>query len=443
MKKTNFIIILILTLVTLIIWFSCNPFTIKETKINSLNDFDNTDTIKATGASVLYVAPNGSPDASGTINDPLTLQEAILQIAPGGTIYMRGGTYTFSVQIDIPQGFDGTEANRTKLFAYNNEKPVLDFSPQPYISNDVNPRGIRLDANYWHIKGLEIMGASDNGMYISGNYNIIELCIFHHNRDSGLQLGRYSESYTSITQWPSYNLILNCDSYANDDPDNHEDADGFGCKLTTGYGNVFRGCIAHHNNDDGWDLFMKPETGVIGPVTLENCIAYSNGYYLDGRETPGDGNGFKLGGNGMPCDHILTRCIAFSNRVKGFWGNGNGGTMLVTNCTGYDNRNGANFKFDKGTHIFKNNLSFFSPETDYHYGTDVEYTNCWWKSNGTSVNGKGLVVSSDDFLSLIPTVTRNSDGSINLGNFLKLAPTSDLINAGTPTGTDIGAVESY
>jgi hypothetical protein len=117
--------------------------------------------------------------------------------------------------------------------------------------------------------------------------------------------------------------------------------------------------------------------------------------------------------------------------------------MTVTNCTGYDNRAGANLKFDKGTHIFKNNLSYFSTQTDYHYGTDVENTNVWWKSDGTCVNGKGLVVSAADFVSLTtPTFSRNADGSINLGNFLKLAPGSDLINAGTPAGTDIGAIES-
>ncbi|HYH01965.1 MAG TPA: right-handed parallel beta-helix repeat-containing protein, partial [Bacillota bacterium] len=387
----------------------------------------------------IVVAPNGTDNNPGTVDLPTSLKMAILRIQPGGIIYMRGGTYIFSTQVTIENTNNGNASSLKKILPYGSEKPILDFSSQPYISNEVNPRGMRMDGSYWHIQGLEIKGAADNGMYISGNHNTIELCVFHHNRDSGLQLGRYSEAYTSISQWPSYNLILNCDSYANDDPDNHEDADGFGCKLTTGYGNVFRGCFAHHNNDDGWDLFMKPETGVIGPVTLEDCVAWANGYHLDGSSSPGDGNGFKLGGNGMPCDNILIRCIAVQNRVKGFWGNGNGGTMTVTNCTGYDNKDGGNFRFDKGTHIFKNNLSYLSPDTDYHYGTDVDNSNVWWKSNGNCVNAKGLVVNASDFVSLAPTFNRNADGSLNLGNFLKLAPGSDLIGAGTPAGTDLGA----
>ena len=65
--------------------------------------------------------------------------------------------------------------------------------------------------------------------------------------------------------WPSDNLILNCTSYNNCD-EAMEDADGFAAKLTCGEGNVFRGCIAAYNADDGWDLFAKIATGKIGAV---------------------------------------------------------------------------------------------------------------------------------------------------------------------------------
>ena len=112
----------------------------------------------------------------------------------------------------------------------------------------------------------------------------------------------------------------------------------------------------------------------------------------------------------------------------------------MTNNTSWGNGE-ENIKFDTGTHVFTNNLSFQGTNSDHTTGTDVSSTNCWWK-NGVSVNAKGLVVSAADFVSLTPTITRNVDGSINLGNFLRLAPGSDLINAGTPSGTDIGAVES-
>jgi hypothetical protein len=61
-----------------------------------------------------------------------------------------------------------------------------------------------------------------------------------------------------------------------------ENADGFACKLTTGYGNVFDGCISYNNSDDGWDLYTKAESGPIGPVTIQNCIAFNNGMTTQG-----------------------------------------------------------------------------------------------------------------------------------------------------------------
>jgi hypothetical protein len=47
-------------------------------------------------------------------------------------------------------------------------------------------------------------------------------------------------------------------------------------------------------------------------------------------------------------------------------------------------------------------------------------------------------------VSLTPpgTVGRKPDGTPDLGNFLRLKPDSDLIGAGTPKGTVIGAIES-
>jgi hypothetical protein len=314
---------------------------------------------------------------------------------------------------------------------------VLDFAAQSFSSSN---RGLQLNGNFWHLRGLQIKNAGDNGLFIGGSNNTIELCTTDHNRDSGLQLGRHSSS-APPSEWPANNLILNCTSFDNFDPDNGEDADGFACKLTTGPGNVFRGCIAHHNIDDGWDLFTKTDTGPISPATIDRCVAYNNGRLSDGSTTTdSDGNGFKLGGDDIAVNHIVMRSVAFANKKHGFTFNSNPGSITVTNNTSWANGE-SNLKFDVGTHLFTNNLSFESGASDKRTGTDVSNTNCWW-INDVSVNGKGLLVSAADFISLTPTISRNSDGSVNFGNFLKLAAGSDLINAGTPTGADIGAIES-
>jgi len=409
--------------------------------VNSAGESGNSNQASATpqqsSAGDIIVAPNGTDSNPGTINAPTTLTAAITRIQPGQTIQMRGGTYNFSATITIARGNNGTASQPKNIFAFNGERPILDFSAQSFSSSN---RGLQLNGFFWRLRGLEVTGAGDNGIFIGGNNNTIERCVTHHNRDSGLQLSRHSSSAPQ-SEWPANNLILNCDSFDNFDPDNGEDADGFACKLTTGPGNVFRGCIAHNNIDDGWDLFTKTDTGPISPVTIENCISYNNGRLSTGSTTTAsDGNGFKLGGDGIPVNHTIRRSIAFGNKKHGITFNSNPGSITVTNNTSLNNGQ-ENIKFDTGTHVFTNNLSFQGTNSDHTTGTDVSSTNCWWK-NGVSVNAKGLVVSAADFVSLTPTVTRNADGSINLGNFLRLAPGSDLINAGTPSGTDIGAIES-
>jgi fibronectin type 3 domain-containing protein len=409
--------------------------------VNSFGESGNSNQASATpvqpSTGDIFVAPNGTDANAGTINAPTTLSAAITRIQPGQTIQMRGGTYNFSATITIARGNNGTASQPKNIFAFSGERPILNFSAQSFSSSN---RGIQLNGFFWHLRGLEVMGAGDNGIFIGGNNNNIELCVTHHNRDSGLQLGRHSSSAPQ-SEWPANNLILNCTSFDNFDPDNGEDADGFACKLTTGPGNVFRGCIAHHNVDDGWDLFTKDDTGPIGAVTIENCVSYNNGTLsTGGTTTDSDGNGFKLGGEDIAVNHVVRRSIAFGNKKHGFTFNRNNGSITFSNNTSWGNGE-ENIKFDEGSHIFSNNLSFQGTNSDHTTGTDVSSTNCWWK-NGVSVNAKGLVVSAADFVSLTPNITRNADGSINLGNFLRLAPGSDLINAGTPGGTDIGAVES-
>ena len=130
--------------------------------------------------------------------------------------------------------------------------------------------------------------------------------VFNDNQDTGLQISRYNTSAATIADWPSYNLILNCTSKNNCDNASMENADGFAAKLTCGEGNVFDGCMAYNNSDDGWDLFAKAATGPIGIVTIQNCVAFRNGFTEFGEGYGNcDGNGFKLGGSW----HWLCSCL--------------------------------------------------------------------------------------------------------------------------------------
>lgn len=127
----------------------------------------------------------------------------------------------------------------------------------------------------------------------------------------------------------------------------------FACKLTAGYNNVFSGCSSHHNLDDGWDCYTKLATGAIGPVQVENCVAYRNGYQLndDASETDwGNGagcNGFKMGGENIHVAHYLKDCISWGNKRSGVDSNYNPG-FKMRNVISYNNE-GPNIKLYSGT----------------------------------------------------------------------------------------------
>ncbi|RBM17574.1 pectate lyase [Streptomyces sp. PT12] len=320
----------------------------------------------------LYAAPDGSESAAGTESDPTTLTAALDRVASGGTIYLRGGSYGLAETVTIPQGNDGTAAARTTLSAYPGETPVLDFSAQ---SEDPANRGLAVNASFWHVYGIVVEHAGDNGIFVGGSDNVIERTVTRFNRDSGLQLSR-ATSDTPESEWPSNNLILSAVSHDNADSDG-EDADGFAPKLTVGPGNVFRHTVSHNNIDDGYDLYTKSDTGPIGAVTIENSLAYGNGTLSDGSQAGnGDRNGFKLGGEDIGVDHVLRDNIAADNGKHGFTYNRNTGSMAVSGNVSVGSAE-RNFNFDGGSSVFRDNVSCDSGSNDRTIG-DADSSNQFW-----------------------------------------------------------------
>jgi len=300
----------------------------------------------------LYVSPSGSAGASGTQSDPTTLASAVTKIAAGGTIYMRGGTYSLATTQTIAAGNNGTASALKTLSAYSGETPVLNFSAM--AEADAN-RGLALNGNYWHVYGIVVEHAGDNGIFVGGSNNTIERTVTRFNHDSGLQISRIASS-TPNSQWPANNLVLSSESHDNADSDG-EDADGFAAKLTVGTGNVFRYAVSHNNIDDGWDLYTKTDTGAIGPVTIEDSLSYNNGRLTDGTvNDSGDRNGYKLGGEDIGVNHFVRRSIAYNNGHHGFTYNRNPGSMTISNNISIDNAE-RNFSFDEGTSTFRSNTS--------------------------------------------------------------------------------------
>jgi hypothetical protein len=200
--------------------------------------------------------------------------------------------------------------------------------------------GLQVFGDYWNISGLKVTGSSAAGIRLAGNHNVVEDCEAFGNSNTGIQIGGLSTEPRG--NWPQGNLVQSCLSHDNVDPA-EEDSDGFAAKLCVGAGNAFRFCVSAHNCDDGWDLYTKRETGPIEPVLIEGCVAYGNGILSNGRATKGDGNGFKLGGEGLAVKNIARDCVAFSNSAEGFTCNSNP-AAVIEGAVSCDN-GAANFGF--------------------------------------------------------------------------------------------------
>jgi hypothetical protein len=397
--------------------------------------------INTTFATTYYVSYSGGSDTySGTSlgGSFKTITKAVSVAVAGDIIYLRGETHYYSTKISISK--NGTAAAKFSLLAYPGDatRPILDFSAMAFSSSN---RGIDLSGNYWYLKGFDIYKAGDNGMHISGAYNIVEFCAFYENQDTGLQLANGANN----------NKIINCDSYYNIDvPSGEGNADGFACKLDVGTGNSFKGCRSWQNSDDGWDGLLSTGFGQNPSTTYDSCWCFLNGYRKDVTASLGNGNGFKMGGNQEQHDATLRNCLSVYNRVKGFDQNNDIGSMILYNCTGY--KNNPNFgmnNYDPAAGkvmVVKNCISYLSRSASDVFRSVATRSNNSWQITGHTTP------AASDFVSLDTSVLRsprNADGSLPAITFMKLAQGSPYIDAGTDVGLpyygaapDVGYAES-
>lgn len=424
--------------------------------------------LSAAFCNVYYVAPNGNNANNGSNALPFaTIQRAQDSANPGDTVYVRGGRYKMT-ESQIAEKVhiwayvtnltkSGEEGKRINYWAYPGEKPVFDLS-------DVKPEGLRIIAfqvtgSWIHLKGIEVIGVQvtikthtqSECFENNGSNNIFEQLSMH----DGQAIGIYCLN-------GSNNLFLNCDAYRNWDyiSENGKggNTDGFGCHPRKGaVNNVFRGCRAWFNSDDGYDCINSAES-----VIFENCWAFYNGYSSD-FASQGDGNGFKAGGYGKtPVDklpnpipsHTVRFCLSVHNKASGFYSNHHivGSTWI--NNTAYKNRVNYNMlcrlpdnvtEIDGCGHKMINNLGYLgNSET-----ARLDKSKCDLRNNYFDMN---LDITDKDFLSLdesFLTAPRQADGSLPDVPFMKLNPKSNLIDNGVDVGypylgkaPDLGAFEA-
>ena len=396
----------------------------------------------------IIVTPDGKTTGDGTEESPLDINTAVSYAQPGQTILMKNGVY--DKWITINRSVCGTADKPINLVA---ESISTDGTDGVVLSG----AGLTVLGSYWHVYGLYVKDSSGVGIQVSGNYNTIDMCTVNHAANSGIQISRNggADNYAGIQGklWPTGNLIKNCESFDNCDA-GRNDADGFAAKLTCGEGNRFYGCISHNNIDDGWDLYAKSVSGTIGSVTIENCVAYNNGWLTTDDVTAagynyGEGNGFKLGGGYLKGGHKLINCVSFGNHAKGITSN-SCPDISITRCTAYNNGNANSYSIGLNTmdsmlkewkvsgliSMSKADLTAKADLIPFSQHGDDNYI-----YNGSeSYNNLGQKATDEWFESVDTTIrpSRNADGTIDMHNLLviKSGVLSDNVGARLDTTSE-------
>ena len=396
----------------------------------------------------IIVTPDGKTTGDGTEESPLDINTAVSYAQPGQTILMKNGVY--DKWITINRSVCGTADKPINLVA---ESISTDGTDGVVLSG----AGLTVIGSYWHVYGLYVKDSSGVGIQVSGNYNTIDMCTVNHAANSGIQISRNggADNYAGIQGklWPTGNLIKNCESFDNCDA-GRNDADGFAAKLTCGEGNRFYGCISHNNIDDGWDLYAKSVSGTIGSVTIENCVAYNNGWLTTDDVTAagynyGEGNGFKLGGGYLKGGHKLINCVSFGNHAKGITSN-SCPDISITRCTAYNNGNADSYSVGLNTmdsmlkewkvsgliSMSKADLTAKADLIPFSQHGDDNYI-----YNGSeSYNNLGQKATDEWFESVDTTIrpSRNADGTIDMHNLLviKSGVLSDNVGARLDTTSE-------
>ena len=356
----------------------------------------------------IVVSPEGKKDNKGTNQSPVDFETAVNSVVPGGVIHLMDGYYD---GITLPAQLSGLPDKLKTIQAINKHKAI-------FINNT-----FKLDSNYWSIKHVIFDGNIDNKdnkpayLRISGSHNVIDQVITRNNSDTGLAISAKNKNENRI-YWPSYNLILNSDSYNNMDKSG-KNADGFAAKLGVGKGNVFRGCIAHNNTDDGFDLYNKIEDGPNEPVLIDSSVTYSNGFpFSKPNIAKGSiGNGFKLGAEGQPVNHKIINSISLNNNMDGFTDNFNTGSYIMNNNISI---NSARYNYI----LRANPYAFLKPKVTFenNYSIRDSWESAIKDSFGPQIKSKHFksVISDELWQSDVEfKITRDENGNIVLPKELK------------------------
>ena len=289
-------------------------------------------------AATYYVATTGNDTTgNGSIGTPWrTIQKAANTVVAGDAVIVRGGTYAQYITIAA----NGTAGNRITFQPYPGETAIIDGSGTTAPTS--NTFLVKVEGDYITIKNFEVVNAAWMSIIC---WNTATQCIIdgntvHHGYHAGIVF------YQNTNNTAQNNHVY--DMYDFNSGGGNGDCIDTSGNLTTS-NHQFLNNVVHDCSDDGLDGWSSAGNTYIGN------ISYHNGYVPFTSTPAGNGNGYKLGGNGGG-SHTLIDNVAWGNRVRGFEDNGGPNNKLYNNTA--INNGTVNYHFVASGAILTNNISY-------------------------------------------------------------------------------------
>ncbi|MEV6170110.1 pectate lyase [Streptomyces sp. NPDC051954] len=346
----------------------------------------------------LAVLPTQAQAATVVVDTSAELSSALSSATAGTVIQVRGGTYYPTATLQSTA--NGTSSSRVHLQPYGSETVKIDGSNLPdgdWI--------FKLTADYWTVSGITFQNSPDSAVVCQSCTGTVWSNIKTINGgDSG---------FTLTGDATVNNTVRNIDSYGHYDAATHgENADGIAVKFGSGTGNLITGARLYNNSDDGIDFWSFSS-----PVTVEHTWAFGNGRNRWGDSAfAGDGNGYKLGGDGEVVAHVVNNSAAWDNAGNGFTENSNTGAIVINRTTAYANGN-RGYYFATGAARLGKNLAVSNGGGSVSKGSSVVSAGNNWDSG----------IATPSFVSTNASTTynaRQSDGSLPATTFLTTGSTT-------------------
>jgi hypothetical protein len=187
-------------------------------------------------AATYYVSPTGKNSSSGSFRDPWrTFAASLPRLAPGDTLYARGGNYTENVSVVVTPA---TDTARTTVAAYPGERPVI-----------VGKLWVQT-ADYWTFDGINVTWGSG----LTSDQQMVRIIRAHDWRYTNSELwGAHSTAALGLNPG-AYNFIVDHNYIHDTYPSNEDQQDHLiycDTDVVTGAGGtglIERNVLAHSPN---------------------------------------------------------------------------------------------------------------------------------------------------------------------------------------------------